>query len=114
MPIRICPQPGCPLIATECTNPEHTAGGWTPDHTRGTKTQRGYGRQWTQARARALHAQPRCTCGAPATTVDHVIPLAEGGTHHPSNLRPLCNPCHTTKTSQDAARGRARAKEGRS
>jgi len=32
-------------------------------------------------------------CGAAATTVDHVIPRSEGGTHDPANLAACCWPC---------------------
>jgi 5-methylcytosine-specific restriction endonuclease McrA len=37
--------------------------------------------------------QPGCT--GVATTVDHVVPLALGGTDHPSNLRAACAACNT-------------------
>lgn len=33
-------------------------------------------------------------------TVDHIIPLAEGGTTVASNLWTLCDPCHTEKTKR--------------
>lgn len=36
-------------------------------------------------------------CGADADTVDHVIPLALGGWHCLSNLRPACNSCNASK-----------------
>ena len=37
---------------------------------------------------------PRCT--GTATTVDHVISLAEGGTHDRVNLRAACRPCNSS------------------
>jgi 5-methylcytosine-specific restriction endonuclease McrA len=38
----------------------------------------------------------RCQiCGKPANTADHVLPLALGGTHDVSNLRPLCRRCNS-------------------
>jgi 5-methylcytosine-specific restriction endonuclease McrA len=38
----------------------------------------------------------RCQiCGGIATTADHVLPLALGGTHDLSNLRPLCRRCNS-------------------
>lgn len=37
---------------------------------------------------------PRCT--GVATTVDHVVPLALGGSDHPSNLRAACAACNTS------------------
>ena len=35
-------------------------------------------------------------CGGYANTVDHVLPVALGGTHEPSNLRPACGPCNSS------------------
>jgi 5-methylcytosine-specific restriction protein A len=43
--------------------------------------------------------------------VDHIIPLAEGGDRYsPHNMQSLCKPHHDTKTVQDAARGKTRAR----
>lgn len=36
-------------------------------------------------------------CRGPYETLDHVIPLARGGTNWPSNLRPCCRLCNTRK-----------------
>lgn len=46
-----------------------------------------------------------------AAEVDHVTPLADGGTDTPENLQSLCTPCHLAKSSAEAARraGRERA-----
>jgi 5-methylcytosine-specific restriction endonuclease McrA len=32
-------------------------------------------------------------CGAPATEVDHVVRVADGGSDHPDNLRAICGRC---------------------
>jgi len=46
-----------------------------------------------------------------ADQIDHVIPLAEGGADHESNLRPIHRvPCHAAKSQAEATRGRARAR----
>jgi 5-methylcytosine-specific restriction endonuclease McrA len=34
-------------------------------------------------------------CGNKAEATDHVIPLGSGGTHWPSNLRPVCKSCNS-------------------
>lgn len=40
----------------------------------------------------------RCwMCGGVANSIDHVIPLAKGGSNWPSNLRPACLACNTRK-----------------
>jgi 5-methylcytosine-specific restriction endonuclease McrA len=63
-------------------------------------TQRSW-RPWSRIRALILDANPggRChingpTCTTWATTVDHIIPIADGGTDHPDNLRPACAACN--------------------
>lgn len=38
-------------------------------------------------------------CGGPYEHIDHVIPLARGGTNWPANLRPACGPCNLSKGS---------------
>jgi hypothetical protein len=35
-----------------------------------------------------------------AWDIDHILPLALGGTNEPENLQILCKPCHQSKTSQ--------------
>lgn len=62
-------------------------------------------------REQVLRDQPICAyCGErPSTEVDHVIPLGEGGTSDRLNLRGACKPCHSRKTSEEAARAKARA-----
>lgn len=51
-----------------------------------------------QVNARASMFGFRCyMCGGPWETVDHVIPLARGGTGWPANLRPACNRCNARK-----------------
>ena len=55
---------------------------------------------WAAMRRRVLAEEPTCrSCGAPATDVDHIIPLANGGTSDRSNLQALCGPCHWSKTN---------------
>ncbi len=39
-------------------------------------------------------------CGKPATSMDHVKPLAKGGAHLPCNLRPICGRCNSRKGAQ--------------
>jgi len=61
-------------------------------------------------------------CEGVATTVDHIVPVADGGTDALSNLRPACEHCnsvlggqraHQTATpEQGAAGGLARLKVG--
>ena len=60
-----------------------------------------YGRAWPAIRATQLAHHPRCAhCGTQAAQVDHILPLARGGTHAPVNLQSLCPPCHAAKTAR--------------
>ena len=36
-------------------------------------------------------------CAAPATAIDHRIPLCRGGTHTWSNIQLVCKPCNSAK-----------------
>lgn len=70
------------------------------------------GHRWRQLRANKLHATPVCEhpdCNRLADEVDHITPLAEGGTELDwSNLASLCREHHREKTTADAARGKTR------
>lgn len=67
---------------------------------------RGYGSAWRRLRLLHLHAHPLCEdCllegrTTPASEVDHVTPLARGGTHDDANLRSLCKTHHSRKTAR--------------
>lgn len=50
-------------------------------------------------------------CDAPATVADHILAVAEGGSHDLDNGQALCAPCHDIKTRAEQARGRARAQQ---
>jgi len=36
-------------------------------------------------------------CQAPATTLDHVVPISQGGAHSKANLVPACKSCNSSK-----------------
>ena len=76
---------------------------------RPTAHQRGYGATWRRLRILVLREEPLCRhCSAAATDVDHIVPLAVGGTHDRENLCPLCHACHSRKTVLDRLRGNVR------
>ena len=41
-----------------------------------------------------------------AAEVDHIIPLARGGTNDLANLQPLCKSCHSRKTMRESVSGK--------
>lgn len=69
------------------------------------------GRPWRRLREQILQRDNYlCTCKeckkriVPklADEVDHVIPLAKGGTDHPSNLAAMHHDCHAAKSLIDS------------
>jgi 5-methylcytosine-specific restriction endonuclease McrA len=45
-----------------------------------------------------------------AWELDHIVPLADGGTHELANMQTLCRPCHRAKTAREAAERARRRK----
>lgn len=77
-----------------------------------TSTKRTRGNTWMAIRHRVLTRD----CGlcqvcdkagrlTLASEVDHIVPLAAGGTDHLGNLQAICSDCHTTKTAAEAKNG---------
>ena len=62
-----------------------------------------YGRKWRELRQHILRRDNyECAyCGQQADTVDHIIPLSKGGTHHETNLTSACAKCNYGKKDQD-------------
>ena len=118
-PAKMCTTPRCPRRVepnawglSKCAqHAAATAKHYRNIETRSPETKRAnkrlYGRDWHRIRRSVLNSYPYCEmCGAPATEVDHILPLRQGGTHDPTNLRPLCKSCHSRRTATDQARDR--------
>jgi 5-methylcytosine-specific restriction endonuclease McrA len=81
-------------------------------------TRRGYGADWQRLRLVVLERDDhRCHwCGRPATTVDHVHPLAAGGARlDPTNLVAACVSCNSrrgARLNRRRHRGRLAAGSG--
>lgn len=94
-----CLEPGCPAIVRTARCPVHTR------DIRPNAAQRGYGSAWEHIRLEVLRQEPYCRkCGAPSMTVDHIVPLRQGGTNARYNLQALCKRCHDSKTSRAGGR----------
>ena len=81
---RPCLGCGRPTHRTRCApcQAEH-------ERRRGSASQRGYGYDWQRVRLLVLERDRHrcCWCGGLATTVDHLVPLVDGGSRlDPSNL----------------------------
>lgn len=102
-----CARPGCPELITSdrryCDEHERTLQR-SYNAARPSASRRGYGPSWRQLRLMFLREHPLCACGAPATEVDHIVPLARGGTNEESNLQALCKACHSAKTAREDGR----------
>jgi 5-methylcytosine-specific restriction protein A len=68
---------------------------------------RGYDGDWRRLRAAVLRDEPTCRLcrRAPATEVDHIVSFR--GVADPlrlarSNLRPVCKPCHRSRTARQS------------
>ncbi len=116
MPARIpraCRKRGCARTTTDRSGycQQHINTGWE-NHQRGkNRHERGYGSQWDTIRPRILkrdkHLCQDCLHhgrAVTATTVDHIIPKAHGGTDRDSNLQSLCWSCHRRKTATERMR----------
>lgn len=115
-PPHACAVPGCPVLVDD--------GARCPDHERAlraemdsmrpTSARRGYDAAWRRIRLAHLRREPLCRFCAErgltvaANEVDHIVALADRGTHADSNLRSLCKPCHSARTARDQAFGRNR------
>ena len=68
------------------------------------------GRRGVELRKRRMAQEPLCRdCKAKgnyvaAQTIDHIIPLALGGTDTDDNCRALCHPCHDRRTAEQFKR----------
>jgi 5-methylcytosine-specific restriction protein A len=69
---------------------------------------------WRQTRLYVLNNEPTCrACGGPATMVDHINPIHEGGDATDlANLQPLCNSCHASKRGKEGVKAYKRRRGG--
>ncbi|QSR35563.1 HNH endonuclease [Marinobacterium iners] len=110
-------KPPRPCRAPACGRKTTAAHGYCEDHAHlhkpwGTRKGSGRGgRPWRRKRDHVLQrdkglCQPCLKQNriSPATQVDHITPVAEGGTDADSNLQAICKACHDVKTQAEAKR----------
>lgn len=100
----VCRKQGCP----EFTVANGLCESHQPSHGWGTST-RSKPKGWDKVRRRVLFRDRRsCViCGERGTIVDHLLPIAWGGTESMSNLRAMCERDHKAKTLHEQQIGRA-------
>lgn len=127
-PLRPCRAPGCPKPATVGSRCRQHARALRReyDNDRPSAAQRGYDPKWRRIRAQYLRHHPLCQAtdeaalrfharfGDAATDVDHIVPVAQGGTNRWVNLQALCHRCHSAKTMRESVRVRASKSLGQS
>jgi 5-methylcytosine-specific restriction protein A len=125
MPMKLakpCKHPGCARTTRFrfCENhgKQHSR---QKSRSRLSPSRRGYDAAWRKIRENVLAEEPFCREFAKhqrveiATDVDHIIPLARGGTHDWGNLQPLCEACHSRKSvKMDGGFGREGTQGGSS
>lgn len=81
---------------------------YTPSAIRNGKIVSPYNGEWKRLRLLKLRQEPLCRLclsvgrTVPATVVDHILPITDGGTNATENLQPLCKRCHDSiKTPSD-------------
>lgn len=109
MTIRVCATPGCPELSTSTYCDRHTRRG-RAHRSPTTRAQRDGTGDYDRNRALVLAGSPLCELrilcdGATADTVDHILPVASGGTHELSNLRPACRSCNSSRGARLATPG---------
>ena len=107
---RACRKHGCRHTTIDRSGycPEHINTRWENHQQGKTRQERGYGANWDKLRPLIL-ARDKHLCQehkrqgkpVPATTVDHILAKAKGGTDDPANLESLCWACHRKKTGRD-------------
>lgn len=114
---RPCRHRGCATVTNdvggycEMHRQQHAGDGWRNYQPGKTRQERGYGRPWEIKRARIMKRDKylcqncrRDGIATKASSVDHIIPKAHGGTDDDFNLESLCWTCHSKKTATERTR----------
>lgn len=104
--LRPCSKAGCGALVRTGSRCAQHAKPIFMHHT--SRQARGYGREHEALRRIVLAEEPACrTCGeTEALTLDHIIPLSQGGQTIRANAQTLCRRCQHRKASQEGRAAR--------
>lgn len=107
---RPCIEPGCPALTTRtrcAIHEQYVKRDRERQRQRGSPTQRGMDYQYQRARLRVLNRDGyRCHwCGGQASTADHLVPRAHGGSSDDGNLVAACLTCNSSRGATVRGRG---------
>lgn len=108
---RPCLATGCPELVENGNYCDRHRARLAAEDGRLSASQRGYDVVWRRLRRMHLAEHPLCVhCKQEgrvtvATEVDHIQPLADGGTNDSDNLQSLCKSCHSRKTRRAMGKG---------
>lgn len=108
--VKVCVHPGCPNLTDGGTRCDAHRPAYTPWPDRDERRPKvsGWERQRRNKIVMARHGRVCHVCGqGGADQVDHVVPLAQGGSDTMDNLRPAHKQCHAAKTRRESAEGRS-------
>jgi 5-methylcytosine-specific restriction enzyme A len=105
--LKICLEPGCFGLSDQSRCPEHRR---ARERFRGSAAARGYDARYRRLRKQAIDAHiarygqvcpgygvsPHTATRA-ELSVDHIVPLADGGRNDPSNFQVICLTCNKRK-----------------
>ena len=105
-PKKPCAYPGCPNLTDTKYCETHKQ--YEPPAHFGKSGENAFYRSsgWKAKRKSFLDEHPFCVmCGRPASIVDHVVPIRQGGEPlDDDNLQSLCWSCHSRKSIKDGSR----------
>lgn len=120
-----CAHPGCGALVHTRYCDAHQRQAWRTQNERRRGSAEGrasqsfyWSRAWRRARLVYLASHPLCVMHegqgrvVPATEVDHIVPIAQGGDPwSEANWQALCKSCHSAKTLRESARTESRRGE---
>ena len=96
----VCSKPGCHELTRGGRCVKHIRPPWP--HAEPSRHARGYDSAHVRLKKQVLQEEPQCRyCGDPSTTMDHILPKAQGGTSERHNVCGCCEKCQRSKAGRE-------------